>query len=359
MYRVACIGASRMASWFDDIQRERATRDGGRSLDWVPGAMAPVCQVLEQEGRAKLVAICDLKPDLVARMRERWGIPAGYADWREMVARERPDVVAIVTSYGSTHAALAAGVAATGLVRGIYCEKPPATSMREADRIVAACRRHGVAYSCAHNARWNARYRQALAWIRDGAIGDVQSVHVTAMGALLHSGTHQANAMLGLAGDFDPEWAFGWIDVPHDVPQAQWPKMDPAGGGYVQLHNGVQLFMDPRPPGPRSYQVNGTKGKIQIWNDLGTLQLWQRGDDPHILDLTPGPLLAPPQERSFALTQMSELLDVIERGGQTSCDEVMAARALEVVLGLHLSHRRGGVKVQFPLDDRDLAVDTV
>ena len=38
VYRVACIGASRMASWFDDIQRERATKDDGRSREWVPGA---------------------------------------------------------------------------------------------------------------------------------------------------------------------------------------------------------------------------------------------------------------------------------------------------------------------------------
>jgi predicted dehydrogenase len=356
VYRVACIGAARMASWFDDVQRERAERDGGRSLEWVPGAIASVCQAIDL---AELVAVCDLKPDLVAQMRDRWGVPAGYTDWREMVECERPDIVAIVTSWGSTHAALAAGVAETGLVRGIYCEKPMATSMREADRIVTACREHGVAYSCAHVFRWNARYRQALAWIADGSIGEVRSVVCNAMGTLLHSGTHQADAALGLAGDADLEWASGWADVAPTLPPDQWPQRDPVGGGVVQLASGVQLLFDGRAPGPRVFQVNGTQGTVCLYNDLRQVQRWRRANEPGIVDLAAGPLLAPLQEKSYAVTQMEELIGVLDRGGRTSCDEVRAGRALELVLGLHLSHRRGGERVRFPLQDRTFGVDTV
>ncbi|MBI3971418.1 MAG: Gfo/Idh/MocA family oxidoreductase [Chloroflexi bacterium] len=355
-YRVACIGASRMASWFDDIQRERAAKDGGRSLEWVPGAMASVCAAID---RLELVAVCDLKLELVERMQERWHVPAGYTDFREMIERERPDIVAIVTSYGSTHAKLAAEVAQTGLVRGIYCEKPIATSMAEADRIVAACRRHGVVYTCAHVFRWNARYRQALEWIRDGAIGEVRAITCSAMGTLLHSGTHQADALAGLAGDVDPEWAFGTVDVDPSLPQAEWPKMDPPGGGFIQMSNGVQLLMEARSPGPRVFHVSGTKGRISLWNDLRQVQLWRRGAAPAIVDLVPEPMLSPRQEKSYSVTQMEELLDVLDRGGKTSCDEIRAARALEMVLGLHLSHRAGGTKVRFPLDDRTFGVDTV
>jgi predicted dehydrogenase len=354
-YRVACIGASRMASWFDDVMRERGARDGGRSLEWVPGAIASVCRAV---ARLELVAVCDLQPELVAQMQRRWSIPAGYTDWREMVERERPDIVAIVTSYGSTHARLAAGVAETGLVRAIYCEKPIATSMAEADRIIAACQRHHVVFTCAHVFRWNARYRQALAWIRDGAIGEVRAITCSAMGSLLHSGTHQADAMAGLAGDVDPEWAFGTVDVDPGLPQDQWPVMDPPGGGFIQMTNGVQLLMEARSPGPRTFQVSGSKGKIVLWNDLRQVQLWRRHDDPAIVDLVPEPLRSPPQERSYAVAQFEELIDVLDRGGQTSCDEVKASRALEMVLGLHLSHRAGGTKVRFPLEDRIFGVDT-
>jgi hypothetical protein len=117
--------------------------------------------------------------------------------------------------------------------------------------------------------------------------------------------------------------------------------------------------MDARAPGPRTIQVNGTRGKIHLVNDLRQVQLWRRGADPAIVDLEPGPLLAPTQTRSYALTQLEELLDVVERGGAPSCDHVKAARALEIALGLHLSHRRHGARITFPLQDRTFAVDTV
>ncbi len=356
VHRVACISAARMASWFDDIQRERAQKDGGRSLEWVPGAIASVC---EASDRAELVAVCDLKPELLTKFQERWPGPAVYTDWREMVERERPDVVAIVTSYGSIHGDLAAAVAETGLVKGLYCEKPIGASMAQADRIIAACREYHVVYTCAHVFRWNARYHQALSWIRDGAIGEIRSVSVTAMGTLLHSGTHQIDALNGLAGDADPEWAMGIVDVPPDAPRDQWPRRDPVGGGYARLTNGVDMLMDPRSPGPRTFQVNGTLGKVLLINDLRHVQLWRRGSDPTIIDLEQGPLLSPPQEKSYALTQMEELFDVLEHGGTTSCNELHASRALEIALGLHLSHRQHGARIPFPLQNRTFDVDTV
>ena len=352
-YRVVCIGCSRMGSWFDDLQRQRDDNDPW-SKEWVPGAMASVCQAID---RVELVACCDLDRELAERMQRRWDIPAAYTDYLEMIEQERPDIVAIVTSYGSTHAALAAGVAETGLVKGIYCEKPIATSMAEADRIIAACRTHGVAYSCSHVARWNVRYRQALEWIQEGAIGEVRAITCSAMGTLLHLGTHQTDALAGFAGDVDPEWASGVVDVPADLPQDQWPTMDPTGGGYIMMRNGVHLLMEGASPWPRAFQISGSDGKIQIWNDLHHIQLWQRTSSRSAV-LEPGPLLSPPTEQSFAVAQMAELVQVLDAGGTTSCDEVRAARALEMVLGLHLSHQQGGARVSFPLENRTFGVDT-
>lgn len=351
-YRVACIGAGRMASWFDDIQRERAQHDGGRSLEWVPGAMASVCEAID---RLELAAVCDLQPERIKQMQARWHVPAGYTDYREMVERERPDIVAIVTAHGSVHASLAAGVAEMGLVKAIYCEKPVASSMVEADRVVAACRQYGVLYTCAHVFRWNARYQHILTWIRDGAIGEVRAITCSAMGTLAHSGTHQTDVMAGWAGDADPEWAMGTVDVPVGASPAQ--TVDPPGGGYIRLRNGVDLLMEARSPWPRTFQISGTEGKIMGWNDLRQVQLWRKARGGRDAELLPGEILSPPQQKSYTVTQIEELIRVLDHGGVISCDAVRAARALEMVLGLHLSHREGGVRVSFPLADRTFGID--
>jgi predicted dehydrogenase len=354
VYRVACIGASRMGSWFDDTMRARAATEGGRWLEWIPGSVAAVCQAVEQ---TELVAVCDLDQALVQQTQARWDIPAGYADFREMIERERPDIVAIVTSWGSTHAEIAAAVAETGLVRGISCEKPIGASMAQADRVVDACRRHGVVFSCSHVGRWNPRYRLAQRWIAEGAIGEVRAITCSAMGNLLHFGTHHTDAMVGLAGDADPEWAFGVVEPPPALPETDWRVADPVGGGYIKLKNGVHLLMEGVSPFPRSYQVTGTAGKICLWNDMQQVQVWRKGEQAGG-GLVPGPLQSPPATPSYAWRQMAELIDVLEHGGQTSCNEVGAARALEMALALRLSHDRGGVRVPFPIDDRTLTVDS-
>ena len=56
--------------------------------------------------------------------------------------------------------------------------------------------------------------------------------------------------------------------------------------------------------------------------------------------------------------QREELVDVVHGGGTTSCDAERAGRALELVLGLHQSHRVGGARVRFQLQDRGFGVDT-
>jgi hypothetical protein len=149
------------------------------------------------------------------------------------------------------------------------------------------------------------------------------------------------------------------VDVPSDLPQSEWPRNDPAGGGWVQLANGTHLLFDGRAPGPRVFQANGTTGKVYLFSDMRQVQLWRRSTESGIVDLEPGPLQTPAQGRSYALTQMGELLDILDSGGQASCDDLKASRALEMMLALHLSHRSGGAKVRLPLTDRDFRVDTV
>ena len=126
----------------------------------------------------------------------------------------------------------------------------------------------------------------------------MRSVVCNGMGALLHSGTHQADAAAGLAGDAELEWASGWADVAPDLPPDQWPQRDPVGGGYAQLANGVHLLFDGRAPGPRVFQVNGTQGTVYLYNDLRQVQFWRRAAEPGVGDLVAGPMQAPTQQKS-------------------------------------------------------------
>src|SRR5690606_39474809 len=49
--------------------------------------------------RTRLVALADLRPDVLERAGQRYGVAKEhqYTDYREMIVRERPDIVSIAT----------------------------------------------------------------------------------------------------------------------------------------------------------------------------------------------------------------------------------------------------------------------
>jgi len=88
----------------------------------------------------QIVAAADLDSKHRERAAVRWRIPNVYADPAEMLARERPDFVAIATPP-LTHYHLSALALEHGC--HVYCEKPFMSSLKEADEIIALAQRHG------------------------------------------------------------------------------------------------------------------------------------------------------------------------------------------------------------------------
>jgi hypothetical protein len=56
------------------------------------------------------------------------------------------------------------------------------------------------------------------------------------------------------------------------------------------------------------------------------------------------------------LTILEDLVSAAETGGAPRCSGQDGLAALEVAVALRESHRRGGVKVRLPVEDRSLAI---
>ena len=85
-YKAALIGCSRMGAFIDNE---------------VPPAMRPYSHAAGYEAcdRTDLIACADLRPDVMAQVGSRYGIAADrqYTDYRELLEREKPDIVSIAT----------------------------------------------------------------------------------------------------------------------------------------------------------------------------------------------------------------------------------------------------------------------
>jgi predicted dehydrogenase len=307
-----------------------------------------------------VAAVCDLVPDLLQRFHDTWGetFPQAntYTDYREMLRAEQPDLVSVVTS-DHRHAQMVVDAVEAG-VKGIFCEKPIATTLADADRMIAACSAHNVPLVIDHTMRWWPDYVEARRLLRDGAIGEVRRVMVTGCGprAMLFRNTTHVVDMLCYLVDADPDWLMAelddqWRDYPpryagdggHD------PATDPGVSAYVHFKNGVRAHINcaQLPVAYREWDVIGEKGRLRI--GYNAAELWRLQPDEQ---LAMTPLRARYVTRAGIYAAVSELVQLVERGGRGSSTGEDGRRTLSILLGMLQSAADGSARVRFPVGDR-------
>lgn len=126
-----------------------------------------------------IVAICDIVTDRMIETSKRSGFSENirfYEDYRQMLAQEELELVAICTESGK-HASIALDCIAAGC--HVIIEKPIALSLSDADDVIEAGHREGVVVCACHQNRFN----KSIIKIRE-------AVEEGRFGRLLHGAAH-------------------------------------------------------------------------------------------------------------------------------------------------------------------------
>lgn len=266
-YRVAVIGST-------------GKGDYGHGLD---SAFADV-------KRAKLVALADDNEAGRKKTGERLKIDRLYADYREMLAKEKPDVVCLGPRWLTERPAMIRAAAEAGC--HIYCEKPLVADLTTADALRAVCEKAGVRVALAHQWRAMPPVRKALADLQAGKHGRVLRMRARpkddARGGgeeLLLHGTHWFDLMIAIAGA--PRWVSGHVAVGgrdarrDDRREASEPLGPVAGDSIVAVFGfdgGVRGYFDSTAnTAPKKGAWDSVYG-LTIECEKATLQLRQPGD---------------------------------------------------------------------------------
>jgi predicted dehydrogenase len=116
----------------------------------------------------EVVAIAGRDPARTARIASELGIAGAYTDWRELLERERPDLVSIATPVVHHHSMMLGALAAGAHV---HCEKPTAMDRFQAAEMRDAARAAGRVAGINHEFRFLPARAYARALVREGAIG--------------------------------------------------------------------------------------------------------------------------------------------------------------------------------------------
>ena len=341
-YRVGIIGLGRMGSTIcDEVV--------GYKAFVLPYSIAGACAASD---RLELACGSDLLPEKREAFRERWGREALYESFADMIAQERPDLVAICTR-AENHAELATAVAEAG-VPMIYLEKAMACSMAEADRVQDACERNGTVLNTGVLRRFGDHYQRVRGRIAEGAIGEPKAVVQMSGGSLLHSHIHAVDFAMFMLGDPRAARVRGELR-PRDLAiEGSRLDHDPPAIYQIEFETGAEAWNVPH--GNYDTDIIGTQGMISCLNN-GMDFSWRRADDPpskwarfrqEPLDLH--------ATRSATVACLEDLIEAHETGRPSLNNVDVAHHSTEICLAVAESHRQGGCWIELPLQDRELYV---
>lgn len=309
-----------------------------------------------------LIAGADVSEPARAAFASEFGLDAMYADPAAMLAEERPDLVSVCT-WPPHHTDLVEAAFAAG-ARGVWCEKPMAVDLADADRMVAAAAAAGGALIVNHQRRYVENYRQARALIAEGAIGELTQITGICAGDALTDGTHLIDMARFLNGDTPVTAVFGAIDMT--------PKGDvsPDGMGTIEFNqtrlryghhiesgaiailffeNGVRGHLEMGNAARGGYQrfhIDGTEGRIELSGD----RPWDDGSRIRIRRGTGAIESLPPSTMEGAMDgALADLLATIETGARHPLAGDSGREDLEIVTAIHESARRRMI-VPLPLE---------
>ncbi len=126
-------------------------------------------QIFAREPRAELVAIVDQNIDRATQVAKELGSNVkAYASHVELLAAEELDLVSICTP-DHLHLEPALAIAAKGI--NLFVEKPIASTIEDAQKIVDACKANNVKLGIGYLLRFDPRYYKARELITSGQIG--------------------------------------------------------------------------------------------------------------------------------------------------------------------------------------------
>lgn len=338
------------------------------------GRISPNHFAAAKANNLEIVGICDIVPENSLDKKLKFELSDDthmYTDYKEMLEKEKPELVAVTTESGK-HAAIALDCIEAGC--NLIIEKPIALSLADADAIISAAEAKGVKVCACHQNRFNKsiqKIRDAvdkkrfgrmfygtahIRWCRDHEYYDRASWRGTWEqdgGALMNQCIHNIDLLRWMMGD-EVEEVVGMTDrLHHDYIQAE-----DLGVALIKFKNGSYGIVE----GTTNVYPKNLEETLYLFGEKGTvkaggasvnkIEVWDFSD---MLD-DPDEIKAqfaenPPNVYGYGHTPLyADVIDAIKNDRAPYVDAKAGKRALEMVLAIYKSAATGEI-VKFPLED--------
>ena len=331
----------------------------------------------------EVVAVADADAKGLAAAVKRCRAGRGYADFREMLEKERPTLVSIGPRMTAERREMLLGALEAGA--HVICEKPFVRTPEDGDEVLALAEKMGLKIAVAHQMRLAPAVVHLKKKMDAGLIGDL--LEMRAWGKqdqraggedLLVLGVHVFDLMRLFAGE--PKWCSARVmQEGREAKAADWrlpgEEIGPVLGDEIEAQfafdKGVWGSFTSRAKlrdvsGHWGLELVGNKGTARIladiwpsvlvsglgkWSEEGRTDQWRSLDDDPSAKATPPQREVAPANARVALA----LLDGRAENREPACSGRNGAKAVEMVMGVWRAGLTAG-RVEFPLKERGHAL---
>ncbi|MFQ5741037.1 MAG: Gfo/Idh/MocA family protein [Acidobacteriota bacterium] len=262
--------------------------------------------------RPRMKVICGRHAARVKEAADRYGWEEQASDWREVVGRKDIDVVDIC-SPGDTHHPIAVAAAQAGKV--VFCEKPLANDLTQAEQMYQAVLSAGVLHMICHNYRKVPAVVLARTLIENGRLGELYHFRGTylqdwivdpefpllwrlkkekagsgALGDILSHSLDLARYLVGEVSEVSGilKTFIGERPLPSDPQKKGRVTVDDAALALVRFRSGAMGTLEGSrfATGRKNYnrfEINGSKGSVAFnLERLNELEVYFKDDAPEL-----------------------------------------------------------------------------
>jgi len=341
-FRAGIVGCGRIGSEFDDDPKRRQTSTHA-------GAYSTTEEVA-------LVAACDLHKEKLEKCQKRWHVPSLYQDYSEMLRKENLDILSICT-WNSTHLEIVRE-ATRHNIKAVFCEKPIADSLQNADEIMRLCEGKGIILQIDHQRRFDKFHQAVRTFLQNGELGRIQQVTFYYTSGVANTGSHMFDLLRFFFGDAD------WVQAIYSQNNSSNPN-DPNIDGIIKFKNGT--FCAIQACDSRDFllfEMNciGTKGRLNITHSgfdiefyrVRNSRLFSGYKEIFKSDFPVNPKLP----REFMVSAVKNIVKCLKEGQKPLCSGEDGRASLELVCAFHESARANGNKISLPLIDSEIRVES-
>lgn len=327
----------------------------------------------------EVVAVADPDANGRAAASKKSKAARQYADYHEMLAKEKPQLVAIAPRWTDQHFAMA--MAALKISAHIYIEKPFTQTLAEADELLSVADKAGLKIAVAHQVRLAPNIVHLKRALAAGLIGELLEVRSwgkqddRAGGEdMLVLGTHLFDLLRSFVGD--PVWCTARIlqggrEFTRSDARSAKEQIGLIGGNEIDAQfafaNGVFATFTSRGKlretvGRWGIELTGSKGLVRIlmdvfpavcflkpvtWTPEGKTDLWQPLKDDPALKLSA-------EEKGFGPANrrvVDDWLEAIRANREPACSGRDGMKSVEMVMAVYHAGL-SGKRIPFPLTDR-------